>query len=85
MALSTRAIEIQSLPTDTQQALHYLNNRIKELADWKTNFEAQFTKVLYAAPAKPRESDIVFADGTTWNPGAGRGLYQYVGGAWAKL
>lgn len=31
----------------------------------------------YAAPAKPRDGDIRYADGTTWNPGSGQGIYYY--------
>lgn len=38
-----------------------------------------------AAPKRPREGLIVNANGTTWNPGGGAGLYQYLGGAWVKL
>ncbi len=41
--------------------------------------------VLYAAPAKPQEGEIVRADGTSWNPGGGAGAYQRLGGAWVKL
>lgn len=37
------------------------------------------------APDKPREGMIVSANGTTWNPGAGAGAYEYKGGAWVKL
>ena len=40
---------------------------------------------LYAAPDKPREGDVVLADGATWNPGAGGGVYRYDGAAWQKL
>lgn len=40
---------------------------------------------VYRAPARPREGMIVFADGTSWNPGAGKGSYEYRGGAWFKL
>jgi hypothetical protein len=39
----------------------------------------------YAAPVKPREAMLVFADGTSWNPGSGRGVYVYSSGAWVKL
>ena len=38
-----------------------------------------------AAPTKPREGDLRFADGTAWNPGAGQGVYAYYGGAWHLL
>lgn len=36
-------------------------------------------------PEKPREGMIVSANGTDWDPGAGVGAYQYIGGAWVKL
>jgi hypothetical protein len=28
---------------------------------------------------------VRYADGTNWNPGAGKGLYLYNGTAWTKL
>ena len=37
------------------------------------------------APAKPAAGMVANANGTTWNPGGGAGLYQYLGGAWVKL
>jgi hypothetical protein len=37
----------------------------------------------YAAPKNPRAGTIVYADGTTWNPGSGQGVYRYtIAGAW---
>lgn len=41
--------------------------------------------VLGSEPARPQEGMLVCADGTAWNPGAGAGLYLYIGGAWNKL
>tara|TARA_R110002124_G_C8963958_1_gene514312 strand:+ start:3175 stop:3420 length:246 start_codon:yes stop_codon:yes gene_type:complete len=40
--------------------------------------------VINAAPAKPQTGQIVFADGTNWNPSGGRGLYYYDSG-WTKI
>ena len=40
---------------------------------------------LHNAPTKPRTGMIVLADGTNWNPGSGRGVYAYYGGAWNFL
>ena len=40
---------------------------------------------LAKAPAAPREGMLINADGTHFNPGAGAGLYQYLGAAWVKL
>jgi hypothetical protein len=28
---------------------------------------------------------VVFADGTAWNPGSGRGLYYYDTNAWTHI
>ena len=39
----------------------------------------------YVAPTKPRDGDIRYAEGTSWNPGSGAGIYWYNGSAWAKL
>ena len=39
----------------------------------------------YTAPARPFEGMTVKADGATWNPGAGAGVYVYRGGAWNLL
>jgi hypothetical protein len=42
--------------------------------------------VMYAAPTKPRTGWLVYADGTTWNPGSGEGVYVYLSdGTWSKL
>jgi hypothetical protein len=37
------------------------------------------------APSKPVEGQIEFADGTSWNPGGGKGIYAYYSSAWNKL
>jgi hypothetical protein len=47
--------------------------------------EGRYWEPRAAAPVKPREGQIVVADGTNWNPGAGKGAYEYRSGAWAKL
>lgn len=40
---------------------------------------------LYAAPKRIFEGMVVLADGTTWNPGSGAGVYVYRGSAWHFL
>lgn len=40
---------------------------------------------LYAQPSKLRDGLVVKADGTSWNPGAGAGIYAYYAGSWKKL
>jgi len=36
-------------------------------------------------PAGAIDGMTVFADGTNWNPGSGRGLYRFNGASWEKL
>lgn len=38
-----------------------------------------------AAPDKYSDGDIVYADGSSWDPGSGEGFYGREGGAWVKL
>lgn len=38
-----------------------------------------------SAPVEPVEGMIVRADGTSWDPGSGRGFYGYDNGAWVFL
>lgn len=47
--------------------------------------KAREIEFLNVAPDKPREGMIRGADGTNWNPGSGKGIYAYYGGAWNKL
>lgn len=39
----------------------------------------------YVAPKKPRDGDIRYADGTSWNPNSGQGVYYYNGTIWKLL
>lgn len=41
--------------------------------------------VLTAEPADKANGMIVYADGSTWDPGSGAGIYAYEGSSWVKL
>ncbi|MFA5936691.1 MAG: hypothetical protein WC822_02320 [Candidatus Paceibacterota bacterium] len=38
-----------------------------------------------SAPTDPADGWVAFADGTSWDPGSGVGLYEYRSGGWNKL
>lgn len=42
-------------------------------------------QALNVVPTRLAEGLTVFADGTNWNPGSGKGVYTYYTGAWHKL
>lgn len=46
---------------------------------------ARHFEFLDVAPVKPFEGLTVGADGTNWNPGAGKGIYTYYSASWNKL
>lgn len=61
-----------------------------ELSDWVRRELEKIAEILEApdiplyteAPAKPRDGQLVRADGVLWNPGSGRGLYIYDQASW---
>jgi len=62
-----------------------LNNVVRQMWTDVQDLKNSLTTVLYAEPLKLYEGLFAFADGTEWDPGSGRGLYQYVLGSWVKL
>lgn len=63
----------------------WMEEELRRLAtSIQTTDETQYN-IRYAAPAGPTAGMVVFADGTTWNPGSGRGLYEYRTSSWVKL
>lgn len=67
------------LAAAVEQEFRRLALQMAEPADYA------FLKTLYAEPARPRDGMLVKADGTTWNPGSGAGVYVFRGSAWHFL
>lgn len=65
----------------------WLYYELQRVAEALSFVEANRVRLVpqHVAPAKPREGDVVSADGSDWNPGSGAGVYTYVSGAWSKL
>lgn len=38
-----------------------------------------------AEPENPQDGWVVYADGTSWNPSSGEGIYAYYNNTWNKL
>jgi hypothetical protein len=71
--------------TDPKLAIRELVEVIQILSLRIEQLEKTLLTIYNVAPEKPREPMIVFADGTNWNPGSGRGFYEWRSGAWFKL
>lgn len=74
-------------PTTSIQALAaYIADEQRKIAQAMETQDASLSlETLYAAPAKYGNGTIVKADGVTWNPGTGAGVYCYYAGTWNKL
>lgn len=60
----------------------YLSNELEKISTVISALTQGHLDVSYSAPSKPRKGDIRYADGTSWNPGSGQGIYRYTGSAW---
>jgi hypothetical protein len=71
--------------TDVSELKDWLLNELLLIADAIPSDGALKIRVRNSAPDKPRNGMIVYADGTSWNPGSGVGFYGYENGSWVKL
>ena len=73
-------------PADVQELPRYLEQELQRLATAINDHQMRLMglDVLTVAPNNPQDGDMAYADGSTWNPGAGRGVYEYNAG-WVKL
>lgn len=58
-----------------ERLLEYLQQELRRLAGVLSELDQGRRDVLYVEPAKPRDGQLGYADGVTWNPGSGVGLY----------
>jgi len=71
---------------DFQRLLEWAHREYEAIAQSFTTLDLIRLTEITVTPAKPRDGDVRFADGTNWNPGGtGRGFYGYYTGAWHKL
>lgn len=73
-----------SVPPDLGQYLQEELNRISQTLLVDLHQRLGFTP-LKNPPENPQEGEVVFADGTNWDPGQGAGPYQRIAGAWTYL
>lgn len=70
---------------EVRDLVQYLQGELQKVSDsFKLGAEGR-VDVLSVTPNKPRTGQLVYADGITWNPGAGAGYYTYNGTSWVFL
>lgn len=75
-----------SPPLSSENLAAYVQSELNKIAQ-ALDTEDQLIQLatLYAPPNKYRDGTIVVADGSTWNPGSGAGVYCRRGAAWIFL
>jgi hypothetical protein len=77
---------VTAVPENKEDVIPWLYGELTRLAGVFALIEqGQFLDLHTAAPVKPRERQIVFADGTSWDPGSGKGVYCYYNSSWHFL
>jgi len=70
-------------PADPAQLTEYIEREFRRIG-------AEIGKImdleeLHTAPERVSVGMVRMADGTSWNPGSGQGVYLYNGTTWVKL
>lgn len=79
--------EPTATPTNFSGIRAWIGAQLRQIADVlarPTVVGLNFAE-LHTPPARISDGDVVWADGTDWNPGSGAGLYARISGAWVKL
>lgn len=73
------------IPTEPDQLALYLEQELRRMWNAVEQTALGHLPKTYSAPDRPRDGDVRYADGTSWNPGSGEGAYIYYNSTWNKL
>jgi len=71
--------------SSVEDFIRWVEQELHRLATDLNETQVVELRPIGAEPTRRRDGMIVFANGTTWNPGAGAGSYEYRAGVWVKL
>jgi hypothetical protein len=73
-------------PSDPKALSAFLNGELQRIAQALNQRQDRLQlRELHAEPSKPRDGDVIYADGTDYDPGLGEGPYCYIGGLWVRM
>lgn len=71
--------DLETLKSQLREELATISREMAQPSDYTA------LKTLYAAPSRIFDGMVILADGTTFDPGSGAGVYARIAGAWVKL
>lgn len=83
--LSAVSYSPEQPPTNQDEFNRYVYNELLKIKSAIDALAVGHLDKSFVPPTKPREGDIRFADGTTWNPASGKGIYYFDGTTWKLL
>lgn len=74
------------VPSSPEDLPQYLLLEFQKIQSALQENPINFIEVKNVAPSRIKQGDIVYADGTNFNPGSGEGVYfRNAAGSWVKL
>lgn len=83
--LSAVSYSPEQPPTNQDEFNRYVYNELLKIQQSISALASGHIDKTYVSPTKPRDGDIRYADGTSWNPGSGAGVYYFNGTIWKLL
>ena len=78
-------MELRKLPYRAQQDGMEVARTVNLLVDGYATATRMEKRTAAPPTSELVDGLIVYADGTSWDPGSGQGIYCYYGSAWNKL
>lgn len=72
-------------PSNSDGVGLYVYQELQRLSTILSQVSDNILEERHTAPNKPQNGQLVYADGTNWNPGSGRGVYYYKGNTWVFI
>jgi len=74
------------VPDNTEDLPRYIFDELLRLQGALEENPVTYIEVKNAAPSRIKQGDIVYADGSNFDPGSGEGIYfRNAAGSWVKL
>ncbi len=74
------------VPANPEDLPRYIFEELIKLQGSLEENATTFIEVKNVEPERIKQGDIIYADGTNFNPGSGEGIYfRNAGGSWVKL
>lgn len=74
------------VPSSPEDLPQYLLLEFQKIQSALQENPINFIEVKNVVPSRIKQGDIVYADGTNFNPGSGEGIYfRNAAGSWVKL